>query len=81
MIMLIGIYKFFGVNYVLCGVDLYVFKGLLMVVIGGLGIGKLVLLKCIFGFVILDIGMIIVDGIDVIEYLCDLFFVWFGMLF
>lgn len=62
MIKLEGVHKSFGNNHVLQGVDLAVTAGQSLVVIGGSGTGKSVLLKCILGLVRPDKGQITVDG-------------------
>ena len=51
MITLTALEKSFGQNHVLRGVTLQVPKGSSMVIIGGSGTGKSVLLKCILGLV------------------------------
>ena len=56
------VHKSFGSNHVLRGVDLDVCPGRSMVVIGGSGTGKSVLLKCILGLITPDSGSIIIDG-------------------
>ena len=48
---------------VLDGVDLEIAPGQSVVVIGGSGVGKSVLLKCILGLVTPDEGSIEVDGV------------------
>jgi phospholipid/cholesterol/gamma-HCH transport system ATP-binding protein len=76
--------KRFGQKHVLNGLDLEVGKGRSLVVIGGSGTGKSVMLKCILGILTPDAGDIIVGGENVIglrgtakdEYLAR-----FGMLF
>ncbi|MBT7355160.1 MAG: ATP-binding cassette domain-containing protein [Rhodospirillaceae bacterium] len=50
---------------VLDGVDLEIAPGQSVVVIGGSGVGKSVLLKCILGLVTPDEGSIEVDGVEV----------------
>ena len=60
-----GVDKAFGAKKVLDGVDLDVAKGESVVVIGGSGSGKSVLLKCILGILLADSGRIQVDGEDV----------------
>lgn len=60
-----GVKKSFGSNHVLRGIDLDVAEGESIVVIGGSGSGKSVLLKCILGLVRPDEGSIEVDGEDV----------------
>ena len=54
MISLINVAKAFGANRVLRGVNLTIPAGSSMVVIGGSGTGKSVLLKCILGLVLPD---------------------------
>jgi phospholipid/cholesterol/gamma-HCH transport system ATP-binding protein len=62
MITLSDIHKSFGANRVLAGVSLTVGRGQSLVVIGGSGTGKSVLIKCILGLVHPDRGTITVDG-------------------
>ena len=57
-----GVTKSFGPKKVLQGIDLDVAKGESMVVIGGSGSGKSVLLKCILGLMRPDSGSIRIDG-------------------
>ena len=59
------VHKSFGAKKVLAGVDLDVAKGESVVVIGGSGTGKSVLIKCIIGILLADSGIIQVDGQDV----------------
>ena len=76
--------KHFGKKHVLNGLDLEVAKGRSLVVIGGSGTGKSVMLKCILGILKPDAGEILVNGENVVglkgtakdEYLAR-----FGMLF
>ncbi|MGO9612199.1 MAG: ABC transporter ATP-binding protein [Dissulfurispiraceae bacterium] len=65
MIEVIDVYKAFGNNPVLRGVNLQVRKGESMVIIGGSGSGKSVLLKHIIGLLKPDRGKIIVDDMDI----------------
>jgi phospholipid/cholesterol/gamma-HCH transport system ATP-binding protein len=81
MIHLIGVHKTFGSNRVLQGVDLSIARGTSMVIIGGSGTGKSVLLKCILGLVKHDTGTITLDGQDVKTAPRDAFLARFGMLF
>ena len=81
MIRLSGVKKTFGTNAVLRGVDLAVDRGSSVVVIGGSGTGKSVLLKCILGLVPPDAGRIEVDGQDVTQGDRDALLARFGMLF
>jgi phospholipid/cholesterol/gamma-HCH transport system ATP-binding protein len=62
-----GLKKRFGDKVVLDGVDLDVMAGTSMVVIGGSGSGKSVLLKSILGLVEPDEGSIEIDGRDVLR--------------
>ena len=57
-----GLKKSFGEKRVLDGIDLDVPTGTSMVVIGGSGSGKSVLLKCILGLIEPDEGSIEIDG-------------------
>jgi len=57
-----GVHKRFGANVVLDGIDLDVAAGESVVVIGGSGTGKSVLLKCILGLLFPDSGSIRIDG-------------------
>jgi len=57
-----GVTKRFGTKTVLSGVDLDVGRGQSVVVIGGSGTGKSVMLKCILGLLDPDGGSILVDG-------------------
>ncbi len=61
-----GLKKAFGDKLVLDGIDLDVMPGTSMVVIGGSGSGKSVLLKCILGLIDPDAGSIAIDGQDVL---------------
>lgn len=61
-IQLRGVKKAFGNNKVLQGVDLDVPEGKSLVVIGGSGTGKSVMLKSIIGLVVPDEGSIMIDG-------------------
>ena len=81
MIELRGVHKSFGTNRVLQGVDLTIGRGQSMVIIGGSGTGKSVLLKCILGLVTPDRGTITLDGQDVTKGDRDAFLARFGMLF
>ena len=81
MITLTGIHKAFGANRVLRGVDLTLPKGQSLVIIGGSGTGKSILLKCILGLVKPDKGVITIDGEDVSTAQRDQFLARFGMLF
>jgi len=62
-----GLYKRFGTKQVLAGVDLDVPRGTSLVVIGGSGSGKSVLLKCIIGLLEPDDGIVEIDGRDLLK--------------
>jgi phospholipid/cholesterol/gamma-HCH transport system ATP-binding protein len=81
MIELRGVTKAFGQKEVLRSIDLSVATGQSMVIIGGSGTGKSVLLKCILGLVQPDAGTILLDGEDVARAERDAFLAKFGMLF
>ena len=81
MISLTGVHKAFGRNQVLRGVDLTISRGSSMVIIGGSGTGKSVLLKSVLGLVRPDTGQITLDGEDVTRVERDAFLARFGMLF
>ena len=65
MIHLSQVTKSFGPKPVLRGIDLEIGTGESLVVIGGSGTGKSVLLKCVLGLVKPDGGTIELDGRDV----------------
>src|ERR1700722_20899892 len=81
---LTGVKKSFGGKHVLRGLDLSLNKAESVVVIGGSGTGKSVMLKCILGIIKPDAGSIKIDGEETIgirgkkrdEHLAK-----FGMLF
>jgi len=76
------VHRSFGSNHVLRGVNLSIPKGSSMVIIGGSGTGKSVLLKCVLGLVRPDRGAILVDGADAAAPKDrDAFLARFGMLF
>jgi len=81
MIELTDVHKSFGTNHVLRGVNLSVPKGESMVVIGGSGTGKSILIKSILGLVTPESGTITLDGRDVNQGDRDAFLARFGMLF
>jgi phospholipid/cholesterol/gamma-HCH transport system ATP-binding protein len=64
-IKVVDLHKSFGNKHVLRGVNLEVRDGESMVVIGGSGVGKSVLIKCIIGLVRPDTGSIRVDGQEI----------------
>ena len=60
------LHKAFGRKRVLNGVDLKIKKGESLVVIGGSGTGKSVLIKCIQGLIRPDSGSIKIDGFETV---------------
>jgi len=66
-----GVRKSFDDNHVLKGIDLTVKAGETLVILGGSGSGKSVLLKLTIGLLKLDGGSIFVDGIDVSDFTED----------
>jgi len=84
MIQLIDLHKSFGDNHVLRGVNLTIERGETMVIIGGSGSGKSVILKHIIGLMKPDRGRVIVAGKDLAtlkERSVDELRKKFGMLF
>lgn len=65
MIKITNVYKSFGSTHVLRGLDLEVKKGESMVVIGGSGSGKSVLIKHIIGILKPDSGDVFVDSTNI----------------
>ena len=81
MIKFKNISKSFGSKLILKGVNLTVERGSSMVIIGGSGTGKSVLLKTVIGLVAPDSGRIFVDGQDIRKKNPINFLKHFGMLF
>ncbi len=65
-LLLDDVHKAFGPKVVLNGLNLTLHKGESIVVIGGSGTGKSVMLKCVLGLLRPDAGRIQVDGEDVV---------------
>ncbi len=65
MIKIVDLQKAFGSNHVLRGVNLEIKKGESMVIIGGSGSGKSVLIKHIIGLLRPDSGYILLNGTNV----------------
>jgi len=61
-----GVHKSFGAKIVLAGLDLEIGRGESLVVIGGSGTGKSVMLKCVLGLLRPESGSIRIDGREVI---------------
>ena len=65
MIQLSNLYKSFGSQHVLRGLNLNVGKGETFAILGKSGTGKSVTLKCIVGLMVPDAGDISIDSMDV----------------
>jgi phospholipid/cholesterol/gamma-HCH transport system ATP-binding protein len=65
-IALVGVEKSFGRKRVLDGIDLTVAPGESLVIIGGSGTGKSVLIKCILGIMRPEAGSIRIDGAETV---------------
>ncbi|WP_300302343.1 ABC transporter ATP-binding protein [Ferrovibrio sp.] len=63
-----GVYKQFGKKVVLDGIDLEVPRGKSLVVIGGSGTGKSVMIKCVLGLIRPERGEILIDGQDAMKF-------------
>ncbi len=66
-----GVHKAFGENVVLAGVDLDIYPGETVVVLGRSGSGKTVLTSMLVGLNKPDSGSIKVEGIEITEYYSD----------
>src|SRR4051794_30718568 len=60
-----GVHKRFGPKVVLDGIDLSIGRAESLVVIGGPGTGKSVVIKCVLGIPRPESGQIFVDGKDI----------------
>ena len=79
-----GLKKSFGDHCVLDGLDIDCAAGHSLVVIGGSGAGKSVLVKCILGLIEPDAGSIRIDGVETVRqgrHARDLLMRKIGMLF
>ena len=79
-----GLCKRFGPKVVLDGIDLVIEPGESLVVMGGSGSGKSVLIKCILGLVTPDAGTVLIDGQEITHLrgrARDRMLQKFGMLF
>jgi len=68
MIQVIGLHKSFGDHKVLTGINLEVPAGSTLVILGGSGSGKTVLMKHMIGLLKPDEGQVIVDGEDIVPF-------------
>jgi len=66
-----GVSKRFGRKVVLDGIDLEVPRGKSLVVIGGSGTGKSVMIKCVLGLIRPEQGQILIDGEDAMKFSAD----------
>ena len=66
MISVQDLWKSFGDNHVLTGIDLDIEEGSTCVILGGSGSGKTVLMKHMIGLLKPDKGKVIVDGEDIV---------------
>ena len=64
MIRVVDLYKSFGANQVLRGIDLEVDKGSTCVILGGSGSGKTVLMKHVIGLLKPDRGTVFVNDVE-----------------
>jgi phospholipid/cholesterol/gamma-HCH transport system ATP-binding protein len=71
MISFRGIHKSFGENKVLIGVNLDVYQGETMVILGRSGSGKTVLTSMVVGLNTPDQGGITVEGVEITEFVTD----------
>ncbi len=62
-----GVHKSFGDKVVLDGIDLDIGTGESVVVIGGSGTGKSVMLKCILGLIAPERGSVKVEGVETVS--------------
>lgn len=62
-----NLHKSFGRKHVLQGINLDIFPGESMVIIGGSGTGKSVLLKCLLGLLQADKGSILMDNQEIFK--------------
>jgi phospholipid/cholesterol/gamma-HCH transport system ATP-binding protein len=68
MIKIKDLYKSYSKNLILKGLNLEVYKGEILVILGRSGVGKSVLLKHIIGLEKPDLGTIEVNGVDITKY-------------
>lgn len=71
MIDVVDLHKSFGTHKVLTGINLAVEAGSTVVILGGSGSGKTVLMKHMIGLLKPDAGEVIVDGENIVPYGAD----------
>ena len=81
MIDVSDVYKSFGQNHVLKGMNLKVHDGKSMVIIGASGQGKSVILKCLLGLTKPNSGKILLNGVDPSSAKKNIILSKVGMLF
>lgn len=67
MIKIVDLHRFFGEKAVLAGIDLEIYDGETITIIGGSGCGKTVLLKHLVGLLKPEKGKIYVDGVEITQ--------------
>ena len=60
-----GVKKAFGPKVIYHGLDLEIYRGQVLTVVGGSGVGKSVMLKMLIGLLSADAGSIVFDGDEV----------------
>jgi phospholipid/cholesterol/gamma-HCH transport system ATP-binding protein len=65
LIRFVGLWKAFGPKHIFEDLNLEVFRGETLTIIGGSGTGKSVLLKCLVGLLYPDRGQVLLEGVDV----------------
>ncbi len=68
MIEIVDLHKSFGSHTVLSGINLKVPQGSTLVILGGSGSGKTVMMKHMIGLLKPDQGQVIIDGDDIVPY-------------
>ncbi len=68
IIQLVDLHKSFGGNQVLQGINLEVPAGTTLVILGGSGSGKSVIMKHMIGLLKPDSGQVIIDGQDIVPF-------------
>lgn len=58
-----------------------VWFGIIIVIVGSIGLGKLILVLLICWFYDVIVGVVLVDGVDVCEYYIEWFWLVIGLVF